>query len=87
MAAETEWGFEVLAHPPYSPDLAPSDFYLFPKLKTNLHGRNLESNEGVIDAVNEYLGDQDEDFYFEGISKLEQWWRKCIKMKGDYIEK
>ena len=87
MAAATECGFEVLPHPPYSPDLAPSDFYLFPKLKTNLRGRNFGSNEGVIDAVNEYLGDQDEDFYFEGISKLEQRWRKCIKMKGDYIEK
>ena len=48
---------------------SPSDFYLFPKLKTNLRGRNFRSNEGVIDAVNEYLGDQDEDFYFEGISK------------------
>ena len=68
MAAATECGFEVLPHPPYSPDLAPSDSILFPKLKTNLHGRNFGSNEGVIDAVNEYLGDQDEDFYFEGIS-------------------
>ena len=56
MAAATECGFEVLPHPPYSPDLAPSDFYLFPKLKTNLRSRNFGSNEGVIDAVNEYLG-------------------------------
>ena len=36
MAAATECGFGVLPHPPYSPDLDPSDFYLFPKLKTNL---------------------------------------------------
>ena len=32
MTAATECGFEVLPHPPYSPDMAPSDFYLFPKL-------------------------------------------------------
>jgi histone-lysine N-methyltransferase SETMAR len=29
----TEWRFELLAHPPYSPNLGPSDFHLFPKLK------------------------------------------------------
>ena len=87
MAAATECGFEVLPHPLYSPDLAPSDFCLFPKLKSNLSSRTFRSNEGVIDAVNEYLGDQHEDFYFEGISKLEQRWRKCVKMKGDYFEK
>ena len=58
-AAATECGFEVLPHLPYSPDLTPSDFYLFPKLKTNLRGRNFGSNEGVIDAENECLGDKD----------------------------
>ena len=57
MAAATECGFEILPHPPYSPDLAPSDFYLFPKLKTNLRGRIFGNNEGVMDAVNEYLGE------------------------------
>ena len=39
MAAATECGFEVLPHLRYSPDLIPSDFYLFPKLKSNLRGR------------------------------------------------
>ena len=39
-------------------------------------------------AVDEYLGDQEEGFLnFEGISKLEQRWRKCIQAKGDYSEK
>ena len=52
-------------YPLYSPDLAPSDFFLFPKLKSNLRGRNFGSDEGVINAINEYLWDQDEDFYFE----------------------
>ena len=35
----TECGFEILPHPPYSPDMAPSDFYLFPKLKSHLRVR------------------------------------------------
>ena len=87
MTAATECGFEVLPHPPYSSDMTPSDFYLFPKLKSNLRGTQFGSNEGVIEAVNEYLGDQEKDFYLEGISKLEQRWTKCIALKGDYIEK
>ena len=87
MSAATKCGFEVLPHSPYSPDLAPSDFYQFPKLKTNLRDRNFGSNEGVINAINEYMGEQDEDSYFEGVSKREQGWRKWINMKGDYIEK
>ena len=39
------------------------------------------SNEGFIEAVDEYFGDQEEGFYFEGISKLEQHWRKCFKTR------
>ena len=38
MTAATECGFEVLPHPPYSPDMTPSDFCLFLKLKSNLRG-------------------------------------------------
>ena len=41
-----------------------------------------KQGEGVIDAVNEYLRDQDEDLYFEVVRKLEQRWKKCIKMNG-----
>ena len=56
MTAATECGFEILPLPPYSPDLAPSDFYLFPKLKSHLRGAQYGSNKDVIEAVNEYLG-------------------------------
>ena len=58
MTAATECGFEILPHPPYSPDMAPPDFYLFPKLKLHLYGTQSEygSNEGIIEAVNKYLG-------------------------------
>ena len=66
--------------------MAPSDFYPFPKLKSHLRGTQYGSNEGVIEAVNEYLGDQEKAFYFAGIRKLEQKWVKCIVLKGDNIE-
>ena len=48
--------------PPYSPSLAPSDFHLFPNLKTNIRGRNFRSNGGIIDAVDACLEEQEEGF-------------------------
>ena len=86
MAAATKCNFEVVSHPLYYPDVAPLDFCLFPNLKTNLCGRNFGSNEGVIDFVEEYSRHQEEYFYSEGISKLEQRWRKRIEAKGNYFE-
>ena len=46
MTAATECRFQILPHPPYSPDMSPSDFYLFPKLKSHLRGTQYGSNEG-----------------------------------------
>jgi histone-lysine N-methyltransferase SETMAR len=37
-----EFGWEVFEHPAYSPDLTPSDFHLFPKLKEFLGGRRFK---------------------------------------------
>jgi hypothetical protein len=39
----TDLHFEALKHPAYSPDLAPSDYYLFPNLKKHLKGRKFLS--------------------------------------------
>ena len=64
MTAVTECGFEIIPHPPFSHDMAPSGFYLFPKLKSHLRGTQYGSNEGVIEEVNESLGDQEKAFYF-----------------------
>ena len=67
--------------------MASSHFYLFPKLKSHLRGTQYGCNEGLIEAVNKYLGDQEKVFYFKGIRKLTQRWATCIALKGDYIEK
>jgi len=57
MAKLHELGCELIPHPPYSPDLAPCNFFLFPNLKTWLDGKKFSSNEEVIVAVNEYFAD------------------------------
>lgn len=79
--------YEVLEHPPYSPDLAPSDFHLFPNLKKFTSGKHFSSNEEAIAAVEGYFADLAESHFRNGIQLLEKRWTKCIEVLGDYIEK
>jgi len=77
--------YELLEHPLYSPDLAPSDFYLFPKLKLFLAGQCLSSNQEAIAAV-EAFADLMKNHYRDRIMAPEHRWNKCISLKGDYVE-
>lgn len=81
-----ELGYELLPQPPYSPDLAPSDYYLFGNLKRWLAGKRFESNEEVEYETDSYFGLLDKSYYSEGIKKLENRWARCIELKGDYVE-
>ena len=78
--------FEQLPHPPYSPELAPSDFHLFPPLK-ELRGRRFGSDEELQTAVNLLLEGQPKEFYQAGIEALRYSWNKCFVVNADYIEK
>ena len=53
MSAISAAGFELLDHPPYSPDLAPSYYRLFPKLKERLHGKKFSSDNEVMLSANQ----------------------------------
>jgi histone-lysine N-methyltransferase SETMAR len=79
--------YELLEHPPYSPDLAPSDFYLFIKLKLFLVGQRFSSNQEAIAAVEGYFADLTKNRYRDGIMALGHSWNKCVSLKGDYVEK
>jgi len=63
MAKLDQLRFELVAHPPYSPDLAPSDYYLFPNLKRWLQRKRFTSNEEVIAET---------EAYFEGLDVLQK---------------
>jgi histone-lysine N-methyltransferase SETMAR len=63
--------YELLEHPPYSPDLASSDFCLFPKLKLILAGQRFSSNQEAIAAVEGYFADLTKNHYRDGIMTLE----------------
>lgn len=87
MATIRDCGYELVPHPPYSPDLAPSDFHLFPKMKKALAGRHFASDNDVIDAVGSFLESQTKEFFYAGIMALQHRWRKCSAIEGDYVEK
>ena len=87
MAAIHDCGFKLIEHPPYSPDLAPSDFHLFPKLKTAISSTHFQSDDDVIHAVDDFLNGQEKDFFKSGIDALKHCWQKCIDTEGDYVEK
>ena len=57
-------GFKCLDHPPYSPDLAPSDYHLFPGLKKRLKGRHFSSDAEVIADAETWLDGQILNFFF-----------------------
>lgn len=82
-----ELRYKLLPHPPYSPDLAPCDFFLFPNLKKSLAGKKFLSNEEVIAATEAYFADLEKNYFLDGIKKLEHRWTKCIELEGDYVEK
>ena len=77
----------TLLHPPYSPNLAPSDYFLFPNMETWLGDERFSSNEEIIAATSEYFEGFDKNYFLQGIKKLEYRYNKCIQLKGDYVEK
>jgi histone-lysine N-methyltransferase SETMAR len=82
-----EFGWEVFEHPAYGPDLAPSDFHLFPKLKEFLGDRCFKSDEEVKDAIKKWLNGLAVEVYDEGIQKLVTRYDKSLNVGGDYVEK
>jgi hypothetical protein len=76
----------VIPHPPYSPDLAPCDFFLFPKMILNLKARRFDTieeiqtkSQGVLDTVTE------NDFQ-ETFQTWRRLWDRCLHAGGIYFE-
>ena len=55
-----ELGWDILPHPPYSPDLATSDYYLFRSLQNFLDGKTFTSNEEVKNHLNQFFASKEQ---------------------------
>ena len=81
-----KYGCQVLPHPPYSPDMSPPDFDLFPKLKKPLHGKRFRSVEEVSNEVTRVIRRIKNEGILTGIQDLPKRWTAVIKHNGDYTE-
>ena len=82
MAKLYELNFELLPHPPYSLDLAPSNYWLFADLRRMLQGKRFSSNE----ETGAYFEAKNKLFNKKGIELLEKHWNPYITLDGDYAD-
>ncbi|GBM56624.1 Histone-lysine N-methyltransferase SETMAR, partial [Araneus ventricosus] len=82
-----QFGWEIFDHPPYSPDLATSDFHLFLKLKEILGGKRFGNDEELENAVTAWLNELMAVEFDMRILKLVDRYDKCLNVGGDYGEK
>ena len=78
-------GIKTVPQPPYSPDLAPCDFWLFPKLKEKLRGCRYVTIE-MKEAVTKVIDILTQEDFHGAFQKLLQRYNKCIAAGGDYFE-
>lgn len=83
----TELGWEILDHPPYSPDLSPCDYHVFGPLKEALGGKRFSTDDEVETFVRNWFRERPTEFYNTAIRKLPERWLKCSTCEGDYLEK
>ncbi|GFV37659.1 histone-lysine N-methyltransferase SETMAR [Trichonephila clavipes] len=80
---QLEW--DTKPHPPYFPDLAPSDYYLFRSLQNFLDGKTFTSNEEVKNHLDQSFASKDQTFYERGIMLQPKRWLKVLDQNGQYI--
>ena len=78
----TKMGVKTVPQPPYSPDLAPCDFCLFPKLRVSRY----ETIEEMKEAVTKVIDTLTQEDFNGAFQKLLKWYNKCIAARGDYVE-
>ena len=79
-----EW--RQLPHPPYSPDLSPCDFFLFPLLKRRLQGKNYGDIPRLAAAVNRELAEITQAQWRMCFADWLHRYRKCLLFQGWYFE-
>lgn len=79
-------GFECLSHPPYSPDLAWSDYWLFEEMKRPLRGKRFSEFKDLEQTVNHWVKGTPPYFFAIGIDKLSERWERLKKLKEEYIK-
>lgn len=78
--------WEVMQHPPYSPDLAPTDYHLFRSLQNHLNTQRFNSVESIKQCLDTFFASKPQSFYENGIMGLSQRWEQVVNKNGQYID-
>ena len=78
----TKMVIQTAPQPAYSPNLAPCDFWLFPKLR----GCHYETIEEMKEAVMKVIDTLTQEDFHGAFQKLLEWYNKCVAAEGDYFE-
>ena len=78
--------WEVLPHPPYSPDVAPPDYHLFRLMAHGLAHQHFRSYDEVNKWIDSWIASKDATFFGDGIRQLIERWKKVMASDGQYFE-
>ena len=78
--------YKVLPHPPYSPDLLPTDYHFFKHLDNFLQGKHFHNQQDAENAFQEFVESRSTGFYATGINELISRWQKCVDCNGSYFD-
>ncbi|KOC63608.1 Histone-lysine N-methyltransferase SETMAR [Habropoda laboriosa] len=73
-------------HPPYSPDLSPTDYHFFKHLDHFLREKCFKNQDEAKNAFNAFVTSRTPEFYATGINKLVSRWQRCIDSNGSYFD-
>jgi len=76
----------VVPQPPYSPDLAPADFFLFPQLKSTLKGSRFHTIEEIKENSLQDLRAIPQNTLQDAFQNWKKRWERCINSRGEYFE-
>jgi hypothetical protein len=88
MAAIEKLDLTIIPCPPNSPDFAPCNLHLLPKIKEDRHGRLYDSDKQEEKTVRTRMKKKVWSFFRDGFQKLVHRWKKCVCVKngGDYVQ-
>ncbi|UYV61469.1 hypothetical protein LAZ67_1004962, partial [Cordylochernes scorpioides] len=78
--------WDVLPHPLYSPDIAPSDYHMFRSMTHGLAEQHFTSYEEAKNWVNVWIASKDEEYFRHGVRMLPERWEKVVAKDGQYFE-
>lgn len=80
-----DFKWEVLLHPPYSPDIAPSDYHLFRSMAHGLAEQHFQIRQEVQEWLDEWIASKPTNFFYNGIHKLPNLWENVVINDGNYF--